>query len=50
MASKTERTVPSSGTPRNIEGRKFIMEWDIAIEIRKTARKSVEKKFKRYAE
>ena len=31
-----DRTVPSSGTPRNMDGIKSIIEWDMDIEIKNT--------------
>ena len=47
---KIDKTVPSSGTPKNMDGMKSIIEWDIDIEIKNTPRYSGENEFKRKGE
>ncbi len=42
-----DNTVPSSGTPKNIEGINSSNAWEIDIEIRKIQRTSGEYEFKR---
>ena len=42
-----DRTVPSSGTPRNMDGIKSIIEWDMDIEIKNTPRYSGENEVRR---
>jgi len=42
-----DRIVPSSGTPKNIDGMKSIIEWEMDIEIKNTPRNSGENEVKR---
>lgn len=41
---KTDSTVPSSGTPRNMDGINSSRAWEIDMEIKNTARNSGDKK------